>query len=191
MKENKRLTEFPAQPVFAQGFPNGDEDDDVIDIRGLLARLWRGKWIVVVCLLFGGVFGFLTSTQYEPVFRAGAKVMFDQPGSDILDLGGAPAVPFNQDALQDQIEILRSTNLVEKVVEELSLDRNPEFNPTLRPDEITLIDRVRDVVTVPEWAWEMLRDFGLIEPPAPPRAAPDPSEIADFERRLVVQNVLA
>ncbi|MDJ1007875.1 MAG: polysaccharide biosynthesis tyrosine autokinase [Paracoccaceae bacterium] len=191
MKENKRISELPVQQVLAPGYLPEDDDDINIDIRALFARLWRGKWIILICLIFGGVFGFLTSTQYDPVFRAGAKVMFDQPGGDIIDLGGAATVPITQDALQDQIEILRSTNLVEKVVDELNLDRNPEFNPRLRPVEETLLDRVRDAVTVPEWVWEGLRDFGLIEPPAPPGAAPDPAEIADIERRIVVQNVLA
>jgi capsular exopolysaccharide synthesis family protein len=167
-----------------------EDDDDVIDLRAIFSRLWRGKWIILICVLFAGAFGYLTASQYVPIYRASAKVMFDAPGREIIDIGGSPVAPTTRDGLQDQIEVLRSTNLAEKVVAELGLTNNPEFNPRLRPDEVTLTDRVRDVVEVPDWARETLRDLGLMEPPAPPRPEPDPAEVARLEERIVVENVL-
>jgi succinoglycan biosynthesis transport protein ExoP len=93
--------------------------------------------------------------------------------------------------LQDQIEILRSTNLAEAVVEELRLDQNPEFNPRLRPPVVTVMDRVREFVTVPEWARDSLRDLGIMEPPSAGGPPPDPEEVAALERRIVTEALLA
>ena len=188
MKENKFGSMQPAGSY--QGQPQPDDDDDVIDLRAIFARLWRGKWIILICTLFAGAFGYLTATQYVPIYRATAKVMFDAPGREIIDLGTGPVTPTARNGLQDQIEILRSTNLAEAVVEDLRLDQNPEFNPRLRPPTVTLVDRVREIVTVPEWARDSLRDLGIMEPPAAGGPPPDPEEVAALERRIVTEAVL-
>ncbi|MGP1355872.1 GumC family protein [Roseicyclus sp.] len=180
----------PAGPV-PGGPRQQDDDDDLIDLRAILARLWRGKWIIAICVLFAGAFGYLTAAQYVPIYRAAAKVMFDAPGREIIDIGATAQVPTARNGLQDQIEVLRSTNLAEKVVDELGLVQNPEFNPRLRPVEVTLVDRARDVVEVPDWARDSLMDIGVLSPPPPPRPDPDPEEIAQLERRIVIENVLA
>ena len=167
-----------------------EDDDAAIDLRAMFSRLWRGKWIITVCVLFAGTFGYLTASQYEPVYRASAKVMFDAAGTEIIDLGNGAAAPIRQDDLQDQIEVLRSTNLVGKVVDALGLTADPELNPALRPVTLTLLDRVRGLFSVPDWAIETLRDFGILAPEPPARAPPSAEEVAQFERRVVIENVL-
>jgi capsular exopolysaccharide synthesis family protein len=189
MKESKVAPAEQVGSLAAQQRPVED-DDDVIDLRAIFSRLWRGKWIILICILFGGTFGYLTASQYEPTYRAGAKVMFDAPGMDIIDIGNGATAPVRQDELQDQIEVLRSTNLAAKVVDELGLLANPEFNPRLRPETVTLTDRVRDLLTLPDWAQAQLRDLGLMPPPPPPQPEPDPEDLASLERRIVIQNVL-
>ncbi|MCU4653743.1 polysaccharide biosynthesis tyrosine autokinase [Roseibacterium sp. SDUM158016] len=189
MKENKFGS---MQPVGAyQGHPPPDDDDDVIDLRAIFARLWRGKWIILICTLFAGAFGYLTATQYVPIYRATAKVMFDAPGREIIDIGAGPVTPTARNGLQDQIEILRSTNLAEAVVDELRLVENAEFNPRLRPPVVTVMDRVREFVTVPEWARDSLRDLGIMEPPSAGGPPPDPEAVAALERRIVTEALLA
>lgn len=190
MKQNKMMPMERIGPYPGQQLPPED-DDDIIDLRSIISRLWRGKWIIVICVLFAGVFGYLTASQYVPTYRATAKVMFSAPENDIIDLGGRAATPMARTGLQDQIEVLRSSNLAEKVVDDLGLERNPEFNPTLRTVEPSFSDRAQDLVVVPEWARDALRDLGLISPPPPPRPEPDPEYRAQLERRIVVENVLA
>jgi len=179
----------PANPLQDQQRPPED-DDNPIDVRALLTRLWRGKWIILICLLFGTTFGYLTASQYDPSYRASAKVMFDAPSMDIIDIGRAATTPVRQNGLQDQIEVLRSTNLAAKVVDELNLVNNPEFNPRLRSRTVTTLDRVRGFFTIPDWAKNTLRDLGLMSPPPPPQPEPDPEEIAKLERRVVIATVL-
>ena len=190
MKQNTMTPTGPVRPYLGQQLPPKD-DDEFIDLRLIFSRLWHGKWIIFVCVLFAGSFGYLTASQYVPIYGATAKVMFEAPESEIIDLGGRTPTPTARNGLQDQIEVLRSTNLAEKVVDDLGLERNPEFNPRLRTVEPGLLDRARDLVDVPEWAREMLRNLGLMSPPPPPRPEPDPEELAQLERRIVVENVLA
>jgi uncharacterized protein involved in exopolysaccharide biosynthesis len=102
--------------------------------------------------------------------------MFDAPGREFIDIGAGPVTPTARNGLQDQIEILRSTNLAEAVVEELRLTENPEFNPRLRPPVVTVMDRVREFVTVPEWARDSLRDLGIMEPPSTGGPRPIPQK---------------
>ncbi len=165
-----------------------EEDDDVIDLRGLAHTLWRGKWIVVSCTLLAAVLGFLAVSQLEPAYRASAKVMFDIQQSNVVNIQEVLVdQQFDASKLEDQIEVLRSTNLIERVILELDLDRNPEFNPSLREPEPTLIDRISSYVTLPPEVTGLAMNMGIIAPPPP---APDPEEAARRERLSVINNVL-
>ena len=162
--------------------PEAEGDEDVIDIRGLLHTIWRGKWIVAVCVLFAAVLGSLLTTQQPAVYRATAKVMFDsaranvQAGEDVV--GSAL-----QGGLQNQIEILRSTSLIVRVIDELGLQDDPRFNPALRPPP----ERWVDDWPVPPEVEDLLITVGLVAPPAPP---PDPTVMTERLERVIVQNVL-
>lgn len=166
------------------GGPERDGDGPELDLRGLVATLWRGKWIIAVCLLISGVLGVLTTTQQPPVYIASAKVMFDIPraniqaGEDVVNTGLS-----DRGALQNQIEVLRSTSLIKRVVADLRLDENPEVNPSLRPRVPTWRDRI----TLPPELEDLLIASGLRNPPGPP---PNPDVANAFLGRVVIANVL-
>ena len=167
------------------------EDDDLdFDVRAWVAKLWRGKWIIAICVLFAVTFGYLTASTYEPTYRATAKVMFDAPSTEIIDLGGGAIAPIRQDGLQDQIEVLRSANLAARVVDQLRLVNSPEFNPRLRQEPDTLLRRLRAQVAIPDLVTNLLMDLGLREPPPPPAPEPSDEDVAERDRRVVINNVL-
>lgn len=163
-----------AQP--ADGPSPPPPDDDTIDIRALLSTLWRGKWIVVVCTIIAGALGFLAVSQQEARYRATAKVMFDIQQANVVDLERVLIdQQFDDGRLADEMEVLRSTTLIERVIAELNLDRNPEFNPALRVPEPTIRDRLGEYVTLPPEVVELAMTVGLIQADGP---APDPVEAA-------------
>ena len=169
--------------------PAHEADDDTIDLRSLFTTLWRGKWIVVICTIIASVFGFLAVSQMEPTYRASAKVMFDIQQTNVVNIEEVLVnQQFDASALEDQVEVLRSTNLIERVIEELRLDQNPEFNPVLRIPEPTILDRINDIVAIPPEVTDLAMNIGLISPPPP---EPDPIEAARRERLEVINNVLA
>ena len=170
-----------------------EPDDEIsIDIRALLLKLWRGKWIVGICLLIAVILSFLTVSQFVPEYRATAKVMFGlQEQANLIaaepilqsDVGGT--------SLQNQIEVLQSTSLIERVVDRLSLEKDPEFNPFLRVSEPTMSEKIGEFISLPPEIIDVMQNLGILKPPPPPAPEPDPEERAAFERRLVVENVRA
>ena len=164
-----------------------DEDSDVIDIRGLFGTLWRGKYIIAICAFIAAVLAFLVVSQFQPIYKASAKVMFDIQKANVANLDQVLIdQEFSQDTLQNQIEILRSTNLIERVVEDLKLDEIPEFNPSLQVESETFIDRLRQTFSIPPEIRDMLINIGVMSLPPP---APDPVEAARRERLTVIENV--
>ncbi len=162
-----------------------DEDDDSIDLRGLLLTLWRGKWVIAVCILMALALSVLAVSQLEARYRATATVMFDPQRTNVID-DVVEAEEFAKDTLQNQIQILRSNNLIERVVDDLKLDRYAEFNPTLRVEEAGAFDRLRSIIGMPPEVRELLRNLGILSPPAPPV---DAERTARNERLAVIQNV--
>lgn len=187
MKDSIQNMQTPRQE--AQSAPQVmamDDEDDVIDIRALLSTLWNGKWIIAICMLLISAAGFLGVSQAAPQYRAEAVVMFETAGNvnNIQEFLVNPE--FNNDTLQNEIEVLRSTNLMERVIDKLNLDRNPEFNPSLRVEEPTLIDRMLKGIALPPEVTDLAMSLGIIQPEGP---APDPSEVAARERLTVIENV--
>lgn len=168
-----------------------DTIDDTIDIRGLVSKLWHGKWIIAICLLIAYALGYLSTSEIVPTYRANATVMFDIEQSNVIE-SILNEERFDQGKLEDQMLILSSTSLIERVVDQLNLDQNPEFNPTLREEPPTLMDRAINHITLPPQIVDILKDLGVISPPQ--TSAPDPEvrQLAQEDRLRVtiVRNVL-
>ena len=164
-----------------------------IDLRALFLKLWRGKWIVMLSILIFGAIGYMSASQIEPTYKATAKVMFEPNRENVINLDQVVVGPdLRGDGLANQVEILRSTNLIERVVRLEELNRNPEFNPSLREPEPTLIDNVRSVLNMPvALITETLQDLGILDPPPPAPPPPDPEIVAERERQTVNRNVLS
>jgi polysaccharide biosynthesis transport protein len=190
MKQDPRPEGYPLRPLRADLVPMEEDDDDGIDLRAIARKLWRGKWIIAVTTLLAWLLGFLAVSQYEPVYRASAKVMFNLERTNIVDVEDlVVSAGVNENTLQNQIEILRSNALLERVVAKLSLERDPEFNPLIRVPEETLFTRVRSFVAVPPELAVLLQNIGVLSPPPPPAPEPDPEMRADLERRLAISSL--
>ncbi|MEE4188157.1 MAG: exopolysaccharide transport family protein, partial [Roseobacter sp.] len=181
----------PADPYKARrlnpAIPTLEEEEESIDLRGLFMTLWRGKWIIVICSLISALLGFLASSQSDPVYRASAKVMFGLQQTNVVNMQEVVAEQqYGIRELEDQIQVLRSTVLIEKVVDDLRLDEDPEFNPFLRVPEPTFFEKAGAYVSFPPEVTEIARNIGLLTPPPPPRHA---AETRHRERLAVVQNV--
>lgn len=109
--------------------------DADIDLLETLATLWRRKYMIAfVALLFavlGAVYAFRLAT---PVYTAGATVAVEEsngpvPGMEAL-VGGMST---DQSALNTEVHLIKSRQLLRRLVERESLLTDPEFNPDLVP----------------------------------------------------------
>ena len=185
----------PYQSYGIEDINSEHEDDPILDIGEKLAVLWRGKWIVAICILLASVFGFLTISQLEPRYMASAKVLFDLQNRQIANVDSLiVGAGVNERTLQNEIEILSSTQLIDNVVEALKLDQNPEFNPFLNPSQPTQLDKLGETFSIPPEIFDIAINLGIVAPPAPP---PDAAELeiqaearAERQRLLIHRKIL-
>jgi succinoglycan biosynthesis transport protein ExoP len=90
-----------------------------------LRRSWR--WIALVALL-GGVAGYVLSYRTEVRYTSVAQVMIEtRVSGDTQFTPFISDLPVNLTALQTELEVLRSLDLVERVVDNLNLQSDKEF----------------------------------------------------------------
>lgn len=125
-----------------------DTDNDEIDLLALAGTLWRGKWIIfafMLCfILMGGYYAFRVAV---PQYPATATIALNEGQQQVITniesiMSGGPV---NSSAINTELEVLRSRDLVGQLVDRLDLVSRPEFNGLLR--EPSFSDEVRAYIT--------------------------------------------
>lgn len=128
--KNTAVFEPMNQPVGMQ--PTNDE----IDLTELLRTVWRGKFWIGLCgavaLLLGIWYAFFVAT---PIYTASSLVALETQQKQTIDIesvvGGLGG---DQSSINTEVEVIRSRELAEKIVLELDLLSDPEFNKWLQPE---------------------------------------------------------
>lgn len=79
--------------------------------------------------------GTLTTT---PVYKATTRVLIDREYKNLAEIKEVYYDPYSEDFYQTQYELIKSTATAMRVVKNLNLEQNPEFNPALKKPEIGL-----------------------------------------------------
>ncbi|HAW45846.1 MAG TPA: chain-length determining protein [Roseovarius sp.] len=124
-------------PLFEQAVPRPSRPevaDDEIDLVELLRALWRGKLTIMLvtalAILAGGYYALGLA---QPQYRSSAKLMLEVRSNQVVDIESVMSgVSTETAALNTEIEIILSRRLLGKLVDELALVDDPEFNPDLR-----------------------------------------------------------
>ncbi|TVQ96277.1 MAG: polysaccharide biosynthesis tyrosine autokinase [Desulfovibrionales bacterium] len=127
--------ELPKERVSATSqnqSPVPPSDGEEIDLRELFQKLNRHRLVIVGFFLLMSVITWLYVSQIIPQYTATTSLVLDFRKTSILNLEevytGGRTTPAT---LGTELEIIRSTSLLERVVDQLDLARNPEFNPAL------------------------------------------------------------
>lgn len=108
-----------------------------IDIRELIRKLWRQKYVIIATTVVITVLAALVIWNITPRYTASAYVMIEPREAQVVDiqavLSGLPADASN---IESQIQVIRSRKLAGKTIEKLQLDRDPEFNASLQPPSV-------------------------------------------------------
>jgi capsular exopolysaccharide synthesis family protein len=110
--------------------------EDEIDLGQLFRTLWRGKfWILLSMLVTTLVGGYYAYAVAVPLYSTTSVVTLENRQEQVVDfesvvsgLGG------DQTSINTEVEILRSRELIKKLVVKLDLVNDPEFNVSLRED---------------------------------------------------------
>ncbi|WP_233270666.1 GumC family protein [Chachezhania sediminis] len=116
--------------VSAMKGPQEVGEADTIDLGSLSSVLWRGKYLVcAVMLLTTFLAGLYAYVLAVPLYQSTAVVMLNNRQEQVVDLesviGGLGA---DSEAVNTEVEVLKSRSLLGRVVKKLDLTNDPEFN---------------------------------------------------------------
>ncbi len=98
-----------------------NQNDNELNLRELLSLIWRGKLFFLCCGVVGMLVGAVIVLRQEPVYTAAASILFEPERVQIVDISNVLTEPEAGTEIGNQIEILNSTTLLQKVVERLNL----------------------------------------------------------------------
>lgn len=167
--------DIPTRYLVSDNQPAGDAGTS-IDIRALFRAIWGGRWTIILVTACATVLGLLATANIEPTYKASAKVMFDPQLREIAAGGRVTSSVSVEDGIQDEIQVLRSSSLLNRVIDELNLLEMPEFNPEMEQSGLSLFQSA------------LHRLFPDIFPAQEEGNSLD-AEIPDLQRRIVATNV--
>jgi capsular exopolysaccharide synthesis family protein len=135
MKMSSKISTHDHTGFSARKDGHSARDEDTIDVAKLFGTLWRAKILIAsmgaVFLLLAGYYVYVVAV---PTYSSVASVMLESREEQVVDLqsvvGGLSA---DTTAVNTEVEVLTSRSLIGKVVDELNLMDDPEFNSALTP----------------------------------------------------------
>jgi succinoglycan biosynthesis transport protein ExoP len=114
---------------------------DQFDLRELLLMLRRRRTVILGCIIVITLLSVLLVFELKPKYTAETSLLLDSRKTNIIDLqavmGGLQP---EAAAIRSEVDVLRSRQLIAKVIEKLGLAGNPDFNTSLRGDDEDLFD---------------------------------------------------
>ena len=167
--------------------------DDAIDVLAVVGALRRKKWFILTIATVGGLLGVLVSLQITPEYTAQATVVV-APHEEPLAEDKASQEVLSQDPVGfiTQQQIIQSRGHMARVMEDLGLFDDPEFNASLRPREPSVFSFDMLLGMVPQ-SWLVATGLADVTKPVEAQAPPSPDLIRQravdaFQSGLEVAN---
>lgn len=137
-----RKSRGPRRSAVRDGRSMGDKETNIdsssvpsseeYDLAQLFKTVWRGKWLVGSTVVVATAFALVYVRQLVPQYEAETDIMIVTRVPEVVDFDTiVDKLPIDDSTMQNEIEMLRSRGLAQRVIDELHLDNNPEFNTSL------------------------------------------------------------
>ncbi len=125
---NRESGGFLERELLAESIETTVADTDVIVLRNMVLALRRGLiWIALAGLGFG-IIGFIGAKLLEQKYTSVAQVMIDTRNTlDSTFVPTSSGSATTNTTLESELEVLRSPDLIERVVDRFDLTKDPEF----------------------------------------------------------------
>lgn len=120
----------PAQSLF--------EDNENIDVLSIMSALRRRKWLVAAITIAGTLIAIVIGKSIEPMYTARTAILIE-PVDNLIG-GNAQFREPDDQTIANQIRKMQSRDFKARVMEDMGLFGDPEFNPALR-EKVALLDR--------------------------------------------------
>jgi len=103
------------------------------DLREAFRKLWRRKAVIVGTVVLLSVAAAIILFQIPPQYATQAQVLIESRNSSMVNIEELVAGRgVDTETIESEMEVMKSRRLAEKVIEQLGLYKDPEFNPALR-----------------------------------------------------------
>jgi succinoglycan biosynthesis transport protein ExoP len=128
-----------------------DGNRPLLDASILISAVWRFRRLIAAATVAGAVIGVLMALSTPHMYYAESRLFVDPREIRVTedDIRNQQLSTEAMLAITDsQLQILSSTSVLEKVIEDLGLDRDPEFNGSMTPGGISGgISLIRELFT--------------------------------------------
>jgi succinoglycan biosynthesis transport protein ExoP len=131
-------------------------DDEPFPILDFLQLLWFRRRLIFVITLLVAAAGYVQVNQMRNVYSATSSILIGVQQGQVTDFNSY----LNRPQSEEEIEVLRSRSLAERVITDLNLLSNPEFNPSLREPEEGFFSFTRYLNPM-SWAPQLFRKVFL------------------------------
>ena len=105
---------------------------DLFEPRVLLRMLRREAWRIALVLVLALALAAWRLLAATPMWQAEATVVLDTREAQVVDIESVMSgLSADSSVVNTEVEVLRSRNLMDRVVAKLDLEADPEFNPEL------------------------------------------------------------
>jgi polysaccharide biosynthesis transport protein len=119
---------------------------DTVNLRDVLVKFWVRKRLILTATLICALLAFAIAKLMTPTYSSAAFVMIkpQPPGAPGNEANVRGVIEGGPEAVQSEAFVLQSQALASAVIERLHLDRDPEFDPSLRKPNplLALLDPV-------------------------------------------------
>lgn len=117
-----------------EGLGAGDEQGFLeLDLVGLYRTLRKRLGLILSVTIGLSALVMVAVLQQTPLYTASAQVLLDRQKMQVTDMEAVVSgLPADSATVDSEVEILKSRALAERVVDRLSLLKDPEFNGALR-----------------------------------------------------------
>jgi capsular exopolysaccharide synthesis family protein len=120
------------------------DDNEMIDVVGMFGALRRRKWSIAMITILGTAAGYFYGSSVVPVYNAKATLLVEPAETGIAELETTPGTSVTTDfnVIATQIRLLQSRSYQARVMEDLGLFEDPDFNYALAEPEEGLLDKI-------------------------------------------------
>jgi succinoglycan biosynthesis transport protein ExoP len=105
-----------------------------IDILAAIHRRWQMAMLAALAMISLVIVGAFLLT---PLYKSTATIMLDTRHENVVDMQAVLSnLPSDTFVVDSEVELLRSPALARRVVNQLHLDKDPEFNPALQQQSV-------------------------------------------------------
>lgn len=111
--------------------PSGDTGQDTLDIRSLWFAIRRRSRVMLAIFLTCTLAAAAITSQMKDVYTASTRVLIDPRDRQIIDASAVSDLRPDSTIMDTEVQLILSRDMMNKVVDALSLAEDPEFNPLL------------------------------------------------------------